>query len=221
MSFKPLSKMAGIPNIIKFWTYRRKSEPNSEGFYELQYVDVTKRIMATNSSDSLWFEHPTLGPRVDIGVIDVTEEVHGLDIACVNEIESDAVLEEYASQEAFVIGFPFGQIAGAPAPVWKRATIALDPSFDIEGLPKLLVDTATREGMSGSVVVARKVVLGQDYPKKDGTRSEAVLYAALTVVIGIYSGRCYPDLEKAQLGVVWKRTAIEDTVANGTAHRQT
>ena len=132
--------------------------------------------------------------------------------AFANELESDAVLDLECSDDVFVLGFPFGQIAGAPAPVWKRGTIALDPRFDPEGLPKLLVDTATREGMSGSVVLARQTVLGRDYLKKDGSRSEPILIGFLTVVVGIYSGRHYPDLEKAQLGIVWKRHVIEELV---------
>ena len=75
-----------------------------------------------------------------------------------------------------------------------------------------MVDTATREGMSGSVVLARQVILGRDYLKKDGTRSEKIIIGFKTIVVGIYSGRHYPDLEKAQLGIVWKRHAIEDLV---------
>jgi hypothetical protein len=112
----------------------------------------------------------------------------------------------------FVLGFPFGQITGAPAPVWKRGTIALDPTFNPEGLPKMFVDTATREGMSGSVVIARHVIVNRGYLKKDGTRSQLFLYATLDIVLGIYSGRHYPDFEKAQIGIVWKRRVIEETV---------
>ena len=71
----------------------------------------------------------------------------------------------------------------------------------------------TREGMSGSVVVARHFIMNQTYQKKDGSTSQHVLFAKLDLVVGIYSGRHYPDLEKAQLGIVWKRSAIEETVA--------
>jgi hypothetical protein len=131
----------------------------------------------------------------------------------VNLLESDAVLGVASSQDVFVIGFPFGLIANAPAPIWKRGSIALDPTFNPEGLPKMLVDTATREGMSGSVVVARHIIVGRDYLKKDGTKSEPMLYAKLDLVVGIYSGRYCADLEKAQLGIVWKRRVIEETVA--------
>ena len=79
----------------------------------------------------------------------------------------------------------------------------------------MLIDTATREGMSGSVVVARHVIVNRDYPRKNGTMAQPVLFANLDLVLGIYSGRHYPDHEKAQLGIVWKRSAIEETVTHG------
>jgi hypothetical protein len=84
----------------------------------------------------------------------------------VNVVESNAVLDASASQEVFVVGFPFGMIANAPAPIWKRGSIALDPTFDPEGLPKMLVDTATRPGMSGSVVIARHILLAATIRKR-------------------------------------------------------
>jgi hypothetical protein len=133
----------------------------------------------------------------------------------VNEIESDAVLDLAAAQDLFVVGFPYGLMAGAPVPLWKRGTIALDPNFDPEGLPKLLIDTATREGMSGSVAVARHVIVGRAYNRKDGTAAPIPLYATMHIVAGVYSGRHHPDFEKAQLGIVWKRHVIEDLVTSG------
>ncbi|MGA9369258.1 MAG: hypothetical protein WBV35_17495 [Steroidobacteraceae bacterium] len=93
----------------------------------------------------------------------------------------------------------------------------MDPTFDVEDLPKMLIDTATRPGMSGSVVVAKHIVVASRVPQKDGTLSEMLLYAEAPTVVGIYSGRHYPDLEKAQLGIVWKRVAIEQVVQTGRA----
>jgi hypothetical protein len=111
-----------------------------------------------------------------------------------------------------VVGLPFGMIANAPAPIWKRGSIALDPTFDPEGLPKMLIDTEPDIPSRVAVVIARHIIIGRQYPKKDGSQSQTVLYSRLNLVIGIYSGRHYPDLEKAQLGIVWKRTAIEQTL---------
>jgi hypothetical protein len=146
----------------------------------------------------VWQEHPTLGRLADVGVLNITSAIHGFEVSAVNSIESDALLEPYASQDVFVVGFP-----------------AIDPTFNPEDLPKMLIDTATREGMSGSVVLARHRIFGGKYPRKGGRILWSGGYEELDLVIGIYSGRHYPDLDKAQLGIVWKRSAIEDTVGAG------
>jgi hypothetical protein len=195
--------------------YKRMSEPDALGLFEIGYLPIEVEICKSDLTDPKWLEHPTLGRKVDVAALDVTEAVLGFQIEHVNMLESDAVLDLTVSQDVFVVGFPFGLRADAPAPIWKRGSIAIDPTFDPEGLPKILIDTATREGMSGSVVIARHFIVGRDYPKKDGTRSQPILYSKIDLAVGIYSGRHYPDLEKAQLGIVWKRSAIEQTVKGG------
>lgn len=112
---------------------------------------------------------------MDVAAVDITDLISGYLVKHVNELETDAVHDPRLAQDVFVIGFPFGAITGAPAPVWKRGTIALDPTYDIEGLPKIFIDTATREGMSGSVVVARHLLWGVPYKKKDGSNSDPIL----------------------------------------------
>lgn len=210
---QPMSKTGGIPDRVTFGAFKRESEPDSQGFLELSYSPLGVKICQSDLTNPQWYEHPTLGRQVDVAAIDVTEAIQGFQINCANELENDAVLDVIASQDVFVVGFPFGLIPNAPAPIWKRGSIALDPTFDPEGLPKMLIDTATRPGMSGSVVVARHIIVGRDYPKKDGTKSQPLWYAKFDLVAGIYSGRHYHDLEKAQLGIVWKRNTIEQTVA--------
>jgi Trypsin-like peptidase domain len=208
-----MSDTLGIPDRIFFSAYKQTSEPDADGYYELNYLPVEVQLYEKDFTNPKWLEHPTYGRRVDIAAIDVTNAVAEFQIKAANLLENDAILDPVASQDVFVIGFPFGQIANAPAPIWKRGTIALDPTFDPESLPKMLIDTATRKGMSGSVVIARHILVGRDYQKKDGHMSEKVLYSKLDLVIGIYSGRIDNfDLEKAQLGIVWKRSAIEETV---------
>lgn len=212
LTCKPMSSRAAIPDRIRFMTYRRDSEPDAHGHYKIAYVPVEVPICNEDFSEPRWFEHPSLGRRVDVAALDVTDAIGDLDVRHANRLECDAVLDPITAQDVFVIGFPFGLISGAPAAVWKRGSVAIDPTFDIDGLPKMLIDTASREGMSGSVVVARHIVVGREIPRKDGTLSERVLYAQADVVVGVYSGRHFPDLEKAQLGIVWKRIAIEDVV---------
>ncbi len=210
---KLLSPTGAIPDRVAVFVFKQVTHPDPDGFFELLYLPIEVSLVNPASGAPCWFEHPTLGRAVDIAAIDVTVALRGFMTSAANTVESDGVLPVTTAQEVFVVGFPFGQIANAPAPIWKRGSIALDPTFNPEGLPKMLIDTATREGMSGSVVVARHFIMNTTYTKKSGLQSQPVLFAKLDLVVGIYSGRHYPDLEKAQLGIVWKRSAIEETVA--------
>jgi hypothetical protein len=207
-----MSNTGAIPDRIRFMAYKPMSEPDTQGYFELNYLPVEVELYKSDSTDPKWLEHPSLGRRVDVAALDVTETIDGLQIDHVNRLESDAILDPFASQDIFVVGLPFGMIANAPAPIWKRGSIALDPTFDPEGLPKMLIDTEPDIPSRVAVVIARHIIIGRQYPKKDGSQSQTVLYSRLNLVIGIYSGRHYPDLEKAQLGIVWKRTAIEQTL---------
>lgn len=213
-----LSPTGAVPDRIGFRVFQRVSEPDAEGFFELQYVE--RRVDLYESTRPRWLEHPSLGRRVDVAAVDVSSAISGCQVAGANDVESDAVLESSVSQDAFILGFPFGLIANAPAPIWKRGTIALDPTFDADGLPKMLIDTATREGMSGSVVVARHITVGRPFRKKNGTEVTPI-YAKHDLVVGIYSGRHYKDFEKAQLGIVWKRRVIEEVVGEAVRDRRT
>jgi hypothetical protein len=212
---KALSKTGGVPDRVTFTAYRRLSEPDADGFFEMSPMRVTIPLYDNDLSGPRWLHHPKFGRRVDIAAIDISQAVTGLEIRHVNVVEGDAVLEPFASQDVFIVGYPLGLITGAPSPVWKRGTIATDPTFDPDGLPKMYVDSATRTGMSGSVVVARHIV-GKSIKKKDGTETGAVLYAVRDVVLGIYSSRLGADHVQAQLGIVWKRNVIEETV-NGNS----
>lgn len=210
-----ISQNGGRPDHVEVWVYRKVDIPLPPGTpatkFAIRHEALRLKICEPDLTGILWFHHPVFGSKVDIGALDVTDNIQGLSLKAVNDIEDDAVMNLEVSQDVFVLGFPFGQMNGLPAPVWKRGTLASDPSFDIDNLPKVLIDTATREGMSGSPVVARNMIFG-DYKKKDGAVQD-VIVGMIDTVMGIYSGRHYPDLEKAQLGIVWKRSAIEETVA--------
>jgi hypothetical protein len=213
---KAMSNTGGVPDRIHFTSYKRLSEPDADGFFEMSPTRVPVLLYDNDLSGARWLHHPKFGRRVDIAAINVSEAVTGLQVSHVNVVEGDALLQPFASQDVFIIGYPLGLITGAPSPVWKRGTIATDPTFDPDNLPKMYVDSATRTGMSGSVVVARHIVVGRSITKKDGTETGPVLYAVRDIVVGIYSSRLGADLVQAQLGIVWKRSAIEETVSGNS-----
>jgi hypothetical protein len=200
---------------VRFTLFQKVSAPDEKGFVEMKAVNLTKRICGPTWLDAIWLEHPELGRQVDVAALDITDDLqgHGIEVAYVNVLETDAALEPYASQDVFILGYPLGLVATAPTPVWKRGSIATDPAFDPDGHPKVFVDSATRDGMSGSVVIARRLCFGP-YKKSDGTQSDTVI-AQVDRVLGIYSGRIGPHDVAAQLGIVWKRHLIDEVVTGG------
>jgi hypothetical protein len=52
-------------------------------------------------------------------------------------------------------------------------------------------------GDVGIGVIARHIIVGRGDPKKDGTTAAPVLYAQRDLVLGIYSGRHYPDFARS------------------------
>ena len=123
-------------------------------------------------------------------------------------------------EEVFVVGFPLGLPLTAGAAIWKRGSIATDPAFPIDGKPKFLIDTATREGMSGSpVYVWQEYVSGQT-PNQGLSLSSSEYFLA-----GVYSGRYEAANEangnvesiifKAQLGIVFSRIGLLEVIRSG------
>jgi hypothetical protein len=101
-------------------------------------------------------------------------------------------------EDCFIIGYPRGLSGDGRTPIWKRATIASEPNNTYKGDLVFLVDTATREGMSGSPVflVRRESVLSdQNRRGIDEEKTEKL--------IGVYSGRMGTDELGVQLGMVW------------------
>jgi hypothetical protein len=112
---------------------------------------------------------------------------------------------EYAPQvsfDVFILGYPLNISGGGSFPIWKRGTIASEPSRDIDTHPKLIVDTASRPGMSGAIVIAQNS--GQVLRNIPGG---VQMVSAARQILGVYSGRV-DDLAEAQLGIVWKWDAV-------------
>jgi hypothetical protein len=110
--------------------------------------------------------------------------------------------------DAFVLGYPEGLSGGGKFAIWKRATIASEPDLDMGDLPRIYIDTATRAGMSGAPVYAQQV--GYWMPEGETDPAKAVIGRGRRF-LGVYSGRIKAGPEdefKAQLGVVWKESAL-------------
>lgn len=185
--------------------------PHSSGPLSVRWIWRELRLYTEGDEPtSIWTEHPEHGRQFDVVAIPLSGLEHTL-IKAANGPEHDLeMIRIYPSMDAFVIGYPRGMSGGAHFPIWKRATIATEPDIDLDDLPKFYIDTATREGMSGSPVYAQEV--GYWLPEGETDQSKASFGKGRRFV-GVYSGRLGAEDEfKAQLGIVWKEAALVSLV---------
>jgi hypothetical protein len=163
----------------------------------------------------IWLEHPQHGPKVDLVAVPFRCP-NGLTHYPLNELQFADFRVEVA-QDAFILGFPLGIAGGGAFPIWKRGSIASEPGVDFGGLPRLLVDSATREGMSGAPVVAQFTGWHADDPQRPSLEDWVGTGRRF---LGVYSGRLPGQNEfEAQLGIVWKAMALQEIVGGGVRPR--
>jgi len=180
-------------------------------FIELVDFDVQ---LKNEDGVNLWLEHPHFSNDVDIAVIEV-KIPDDCQVLCVEQFiepfnEKTTV---YIKDDVYVIGFPFGLRAGNVFPIWKRGSIASEPVMDIDNLPKMYIDTASRPGMSGSPIIYKE---RRPMGITDGDPNLATTKVGNNFMqfVGIYSGRLGDKREDmAQLGIAWKFSAVEETIS--------
>ena len=181
---------------------------NPEGV--LQGVGYTDNLRDSNG-EAKWWEHPTLGSKVDVGVVELLGELKERQTHS-TELTGGEALQVKVGQDAFVLGYPRGIMKQGLLPVWKRASIASEPELDVDGKPVMLIDSGTREGMSGSPVIAVSRSSGF-LRDKNGN----VQVADRARLLGIYSGRIGAEtLDEIQLGICWKASLIDEIIIGQT-----
>ncbi len=169
-------------------------------------------------SKPLWYEHPVHGHTVDVVVLPLSDTIQSSRaLFAINAIDFDAQFSEEVADDAFIVGYPFSEMPYLQLPIWKRASIASEPSVELDKLPKMLVDTATRPGLSGSPVVMQRVGI---HGMSNGVVKGLEIIGRIRNFVGVYSGRLGADEEKAQLGIVWKARVIREIIegkVTGTA----
>lgn len=188
-----LSKKGAIPNRIQVDCFTKNLKELSFGF---NLYSGGNDPNDTNQKDRpLWLEHPDL----DI----VALKFNNIDdFIYAEDFEMDAMVN--IAQDVFVIGYPRGIDVGN-LPIWKKATIASEIGFNAyNDQPSFLIDTATKEGMSGSPVFA---LIDGTY--RDSLGNKILSSGKGRKFLGIYSGRLGDNVFEAQLGIVWKKEAIE------------
>jgi len=213
---KVISKHGGIPDnlVVRFPLQDVLDDGKTAFRWEPR---ILKLYEDEDRDDPIWLEHPTHGFEVDAVAIGI-EELEQTKAVSANAESLDLdLLNLTPGMDVFVLGFPRGISGGGRFPLWKRGSIASEPDVHIDDLPKMYIDTATREGMSGAPVYAQETGFWAPEGKKlpdDGVFGKGNRF------LGIYSGRVGDDPFLAQLGIVWKEEAIIEIIqgdAKGTS----
>ena len=188
--------------------------------------------------------HPTHQYNIDVIALPIRKtkdgNLNGTNFYEINSFNFDEDNPQ-VSDEVFVLGHPLKSINDDKSfPIWKRGTIASEPDLDISELPKILIDSATRPGMSGSPVIFQRHGV---HRLENGKFVNKSLIGTLRGFLGIYSGRAgnndfWSPAEKkavndksemacksrvvndeiwmAQLGIVWKKKVIDEIIDGKT-----
>lgn len=189
----------------------QKDNPSVLVTTELFVIDLYED---NDYKEPLWFVHPEHSYLVDVVAIPLEKKINvpeGLKLFPINNYNFDSDFYPMVADDVFILGYPFNLTGDKELPIWKRGTIASEPFLDIENLPKMLVDTATRPGMSGSpVIMQRSGFHGFNGIEFSGNE----IFGTIKNFIGVYSGRIGADNEfKAQLGIVWKERVIKEILS--------
>lgn len=199
---EPLSEShLGIPNVIL--TYVRIK--NGNGQSKLETIFLYEDIEMTKPK---WLVHPVYKEKVDVIAIElnINEEFIYLPI---NESNFENNILPEVGDDCFVLGYPFEELRYLGLPIWKKASISSEPSLNEEQLPKILIDTATRPGLTGAPVIYQRNGI---HNLKDGVLSNDTIIGRIRGFLGVYSGRIGKGEIHAQLGIVWKSKVIEEII---------
>lgn len=195
---------AGIPDV--FCTCIRSN--NSNGKSQLEEIFLYEDMEMTKPK---WLVHPIYKEKVDVVAIEL-ETKSELLYSPINKSDFDNNIPPEIGDDCFIIGYPFEDFRYLGLPIWKRASIATEPNVNEDQLPKILVDTATRPGLSGSPVIYQRTGI---HKVKHGISNDSII-GRIRGFLGIYSGRIGKGEIHAQLGIVWKSEVIEEIIIGQT-----
>lgn len=193
---KPLSKTGGVPNEVEI-------VHNCKGRLGW-WSGKTEPLLASDQSP-LWKEHPRFGAQADFVALPLTN-IYDVDLYPYDLNNPGPDLAIGPAEVCSVVGFPFGLQAGGSLAVWATGFIASELDIDLNNLPIFLIDCRSRQGQSGSAVIAHRN--GGSFGMKDG--STAIFTGTVTKFLGIYSGRVTAE---SDLGIVWKASAIAELIS--------
>ena len=162
------------------------------------------------NGEPVWLQHPK-GQDIDVAICRVNEIPDEIDVHSLPRAGEILDMAFEVAMDVFIVGFPLGLTHQNVFPVWKKGSVATEPQLGIGDLPVFLVDSTTREGMSGSPVYLR--TFGQCLHENGDMN---ITNGSSSRFVGVYSGRYGADEESgAQLGRVWNRDVINEIIDGG------
>ncbi|MBD8108612.1 S1 family peptidase [Erwinia persicina] len=184
-----------------------------------------------------FYEHKKRSNGVDIVAIkiEMDDEQRSI-ITTQHDIDLVDDIAVHVTSNLFIAGYPWGFSAEPSLPIWKKGTVASDPRFSSEGIPKIYIDTFTNPGMSGSPVFAsegregfiynpkyeevyKKSLVGDIKSKKIISRLDInnvvqTRKFRLFRLMGIYSGRVMFSEKDPQIGIFWPLTLLDELLSD-------
>jgi hypothetical protein len=148
---KPSHSQGGLPDRAKF----RVAVRGDIG----QWISPIEHLLYEDSDSNesperpRWLEHPVYRDRLDVVAIPIQIPEGGA-VRTIDAVNTVPHMHLKVATDVFVLGYPMGIDGGGEFPIWKRASIATEPGVHRGGPRHILVDTATRKGMSGAPVIA-------------------------------------------------------------------
>lgn len=197
-----LSKYAAVPDAIVIYFHKNvENEDVGKNWLEVRLP------LYRDDSSPYWIEHPRLRDKADIVALNLNwaNDVHKYPYYLETDLDS-ANMVLTPAETISVIGFPFGMSSYGRLPLWATGFLAQELCLIDKDNPVFLIDCRTRQGQSGSPVIAFRTSSyrtinddGQEVAKLSGTKAWEFL--------GIYSGRVNPQ---SDLGVVWHVSALHE-----------
>ena len=207
---EPLSDHGSQPDQITM-PVLRKEDP-----IDWNYIGISLYKDESNCEPD-WMIHPFHGEKVDVVALEIEfPDLSDARVFPLNEYNWAVEFPLEISDDVFVLGYPKGLSVNGHLPIWKKASVASEPGVDYNDLPCFLIDTASREGMSGAPVIYKKT--GAHFKRHEGKVDiKSTKLGILWNFVGIYSGRIHGRTElDAQLGIVWKKDVIDEIIEGNT-----
>jgi len=201
---KHLDKNLSEPNYILIYFHKNTKDKN-------EWKKV-KLPLYRDDETPFWIEPPRLKEKADIVALNLDWDEDIVQYPYYLKNGLDRVNMDISPAETIsVIGFPFGLSSYMNFPIWATGFLAQELSLVSKENPTFLIDCRTRQGQSGSAVIAYRT---SGFRKIEGDRVISELSPSKTwEFLGIYSGRVNVE---SDLGKVWHVSIIEELLEEAT-----